>query len=82
MMINPNSVTALTEETKSTNSASNANHGATGKSNNTGATPGPSSTGGVTARHARRGDQTIVQPNPVPAGAGESRISRESKTAA
>ncbi len=43
MMINPNSVTALTEESQSGKSASNANHG---QSNNTGATPGQSSTGG------------------------------------
>jgi hypothetical protein len=43
MMINPNSLTAITEETQSTNSASNANRG---QGNNTGATPGPSSTGG------------------------------------
>jgi hypothetical protein len=48
MMINPNSVTAITEETQSTNSASNANHGATNNSNSNaaGVTPGPKSTGG------------------------------------
>jgi hypothetical protein len=37
MVINPNSVTAITEATQTTNSASNADHGAT---------PGPKSTGG------------------------------------
>ena len=49
MMINPNSITALTEETQQTNSASNANHGAAnngGNSNSAGATPGPNSSGG------------------------------------
>lgn len=46
MVINPDSVTAITEETQSTNSASNAKHGATNNSNSAGATPGPSSTGG------------------------------------
>ncbi len=48
MVINPDSVTAITEEVQSTNSASTANHGATNnnKSNSAGATPGPSSTGG------------------------------------
>jgi hypothetical protein len=49
MMINPNSITALTEETGKTNSASNANHGAAnngGNSNSAGGTPGPNSTGG------------------------------------
>ena len=46
MMINPNSITALTEETSSTNSASNVNHGAN-TTNKAGATPGPSSTGGA-----------------------------------
>jgi len=49
MVINPDSVTAITEEVQSTNSASTANHGATNNNNNSnsaGATPGPSSTGG------------------------------------
>ena len=47
MVINPDSVTAITEEVQSTNSASTANHGATNNnSNSAGATPGPSSTGG------------------------------------
>ena len=45
MVINPDSVTALTEETQSSNSASNSNHMG-GSSNSAGATPGPSSTGG------------------------------------
>ncbi len=47
MMINPNSVTALTEETQGVNSASNANHGTMNNSNRAGATPGPNSTGGA-----------------------------------
>jgi hypothetical protein len=48
MVINPDSVTAITEEVQSTNSASTAKHGATNNnnSNSAGATPGPSSTGG------------------------------------
>ena len=46
MVINPDSVTALTEEKGSANSASTANHGATVNSNAAGATPGPSSNGG------------------------------------
>ena len=47
MVINPNSVTALTEETQPTGSASNATHGSTNNSSNSaGATPGPNSTGG------------------------------------
>jgi len=48
MLINPDSVTAITEDVQSTNSASTANHGATNNnnSNSAGATPGPSSTGG------------------------------------
>ncbi len=44
MVINPDSNAAITEETPNTNSASNANHGAT--SNSAGATPSPKSTGG------------------------------------
>jgi hypothetical protein len=47
MVINPDSVTAITEETNSTNSASNAHHGGADNSNGAGATPGPSSTGGA-----------------------------------
>ncbi len=52
MVINPDSVTAITEQTESTNSASNSTHGATGNTganntnNSAGATPGPGSTGG------------------------------------
>jgi hypothetical protein len=47
MVINPDSLTAITEEVEPSNSASNANHGATTNNNNAaGATPGPSSTGG------------------------------------
>jgi hypothetical protein len=45
MVINPDSVTALTEETQPSNSASNSKHMG-GTSNSAGATPGPSSTGG------------------------------------
>ena len=44
MVINPDSVTAVTEQIQGTNSASNSNRGST--SNNAGATPGPGSTGG------------------------------------
>ncbi|MBV9288357.1 MAG: hypothetical protein JO288_11150 [Hyphomicrobiales bacterium] len=44
MVINPDSVTAVTEQMQGTNSASNANRGST--SNSAGATPGPGSTGG------------------------------------
>jgi hypothetical protein len=45
MMISPDSVTALTEATQRSNSASNSQHmGAS--SNSAGVTPGPSSTGG------------------------------------
>jgi hypothetical protein len=47
MVINPDSLTAITEEVEHTNAASNANHGTTTNNNNAaGATPGPSSTGG------------------------------------
>jgi len=48
MVINPDSVTAITEETQGANSASNAHHntGAMSNSNSAGATPGPNSTGG------------------------------------
>jgi hypothetical protein len=46
MVINPDSVTAITEETQSTSAASNADHGATINNNSAGVTPGPSSTGG------------------------------------
>ena len=45
MVISPDSVTALTEETQLSNSASNSKHMG-GSSNSAGATPGPSSTGG------------------------------------
>jgi hypothetical protein len=44
MMISPDSVTALTEATQRSNSASNSQH--MGSSNSAGVTPGPSSTGG------------------------------------
>jgi hypothetical protein len=46
MVINPDSVTALTEEKGSANSASNASHGETNNGNGAGPTPGPSSNGG------------------------------------
>jgi hypothetical protein len=46
MVINPDSVTALTEETQPSSSASNSKHMG-GSSNSAGATPGPSSTGGA-----------------------------------
>ena len=46
MVINPDSVTAFTEETQPSNSASNSKH-VGGTSNSAGATPGPSSTGGA-----------------------------------
>ncbi len=46
MVINPDSVTAITEDTKGASSASNATHGATNNSNSAGATPSPKSTGG------------------------------------
>ena len=45
MVINPDSVTAFTEENGGTNSASSSSH-AGGTNNGAGATPGPSSTGG------------------------------------
>lgn len=45
MVISPDSVTALTEETQPSNSASNSQH-IGGSSNSAGVTPGPSSTGG------------------------------------
>ena len=45
MMISPDSVTALTEATQRSNSASNSQHMG-GSSNSAGVTPGPSSTGG------------------------------------
>lgn len=45
MMISPDSVTALTEATQRSNSASNSQHTG-GSSNSAGVTPGPSSTGG------------------------------------
>ena len=45
MMISPDSVTALTEATQRSNSASNSQHMG-GNSNSAGVTPGPSSTGG------------------------------------
>jgi hypothetical protein len=46
MVINPDSVTALTEETQPSNSASNSKH-VGGSNNSAGATPGPNSTGGA-----------------------------------
>jgi hypothetical protein len=45
MMISPDSVTALTEATQRSNSASNSQHMG-GSSNSAGVTPGPGSTGG------------------------------------
>ena len=45
MMISPDSVTALTEATQRSNSASNSRHMG-GSANSAGVTPGPSSTGG------------------------------------
>ena len=45
MVINPDSMTAFTEEAQPSNSASNAKHTG-GSSNSAGVTPGPSSTGG------------------------------------
>jgi hypothetical protein len=45
MVISPDSVTALTEETQLSNSASNSKHMG-GSSNSAGVTPGPNSTGG------------------------------------
>jgi hypothetical protein len=45
MMISPDSVTALTEASQRTNSASNSQHMG-GSSNSAGVTPGPASTGG------------------------------------
>ncbi len=46
MMISPDSVTALTEATQRSNSASNSQHNSA-TSNSAGVTPGPSSTGGA-----------------------------------
>jgi len=63
MVINPDSNAAITEETPNTNSASNANHGAT--SNSAGATPGPKSTGGsqpVTPGGANKPEFSRSQP--------------------
>ena len=46
MVINPDSVTAITEENPSASSANNSNHTGGTTSNSAGATPGPKSTGG------------------------------------
>jgi hypothetical protein len=46
MVINPDSMTTITEETQRSNSASNSNHMG-GSGNSAGATPGPSSAGGA-----------------------------------
>ena len=46
MVINPDSMTTITEETQGSNSASNSNHMG-GSGNSAGATPGASSTGGA-----------------------------------
>jgi hypothetical protein len=46
MVVNPDSVTAITEENSGRSSASNSNHMSGTTSNGSGATPGPQSTGG------------------------------------
>jgi hypothetical protein len=81
MVINPDSVTAITEETQSTNAASNADHGATTNNNSAGVTPGPSSTGG-SSPSPPAAPPSPIQPKPTPPAPGASLISRESSTAA
>lgn len=46
MVINPDSITAITEQNQGTNAASNANHDNGQMKTNNGATPGPASSGG------------------------------------
>ena len=47
MVVNPDSITAITEENSNAKSANNSSHmGGGAASNSTGATPGPASTGG------------------------------------